>query len=71
VLDVVGAFAEDHAFEIALRGKLAGHEYCAPISYRSPSLTPGEHPRGVQDHCEEIANAETLDAFAFEGHFID
>jgi hypothetical protein len=26
MLDVVGAFAEDHAFEIALRGKLAGHE---------------------------------------------
>jgi hypothetical protein len=49
-----------------------------PISYIVVAIAQGECPRGigwgchewVQDCCEETANAETLNAFAFEGHFI-
>lgn len=80
MLKLYGAFAVDHAFKLALCGKLAGKEQRVPKSYVDVTRRArrGEHSRGVswgchewvKDRCEEIANAETLDgfAFAFEGH---
>jgi hypothetical protein len=78
VFDAGGAFAIHHAFELALRREVVAQEQPVPISYVVVAIAFGEHPRGVgwrchermQNRCEETANAETLDAFAFEGHII-